>query len=141
MFLNYIDVIFVDNEIKLSIEYIKKSSSKFLAKIKNIDNVDEIKKLTNTNLYISAENLPELKSNELYWHDLKGMIVIGLNKNEILGEVIELSNFGANDCLVVKPTIDSVDNKERLIPFIKETFIESVNKKERVLKVYWQSDY
>ena len=32
------------------------------------------------------------------------MIVIGLNKNEILGEVKELNNFGANDCLIVKPT-------------------------------------
>jgi len=139
--LNYIDDIFIDNENKLSIEYIKKNSSKFLAKLKNIDSVDEIKEYTNIKLYISSENLPELKSEEVYWHDLKGMIVIGLNKNEILGEVKELNNFGANDCLIVKPIPDSVDEKERLIPFIKEKFIDSVDKKERVLKVYWQSDY
>ena len=139
--LNYIDDIFIDNENKLSIEYIKKSNSKFLAKLKNIDSVDEIKEYTNIKLYISSENLPELKSEEVYWHDLKGMIVIGLNKNEILGEVKELNNFGANDYLIVKPTPDSVDEKERLIPFIKEKFIDSIDKKERVLKVYWQSDY
>ena len=139
--LNYIDDIFIDNENKLSIEYIKKNSSKFLAKLKNIDSVDEIKEYTNIKLYISSENLPELKSEEVYWHDLKGMIVIGLNKNEILGEVKELNNFGANDYLIVKPTPDSVDEKERLIPFIKEKFIDSIDKKERVLKVYWQSDY
>ena len=139
--LNYIDDIFIDNENKLSIEYIKKSNSKFLAKLKNIDSVEEIKKYTNIKLYISSENLPELKSEEVYWHDLKGMIVIGLNKNEILGEVKELNNFGANDYLIVKPTPDSVDEKERLIPFIKEKFIDSIDKKERVLKVYWQSDY
>ena len=139
--LNYIDDIFIDNENKISIEYIKKINSKFLAKLKNIDSVDEIKEYTNIKLYISSENLPELKSDEVYWHDLKGMIVIGLNRNEILGEVKELNNFGANDCLIVKPTPDSVDEKERLIPFIKEKFIDSVDKKERVLKVYWQSDY
>ena len=139
--LNYIDDIFIDNENKLSIEYIKKSNSKFLAKLKNIDSVEEIKKYTNIKLYISSENLPQLKSEEVYWHDLKGMIVIGLNKNEILGEVKELNNFGANDCSIVKPTSDSVDEKERLIPFIKEKFIDSIDKKERVLKVYWQSDY
>ena len=139
--LNYIDDIFIDNENKLSIEYIKKINSKFLAKLKNIDSVDEIKEYTNIKLYISSENLPELKSEEVYWHDLKGMIVIGLNKNEILGEVKELNNFGANDCLIVKPIPDSVDEKERLIPFIKEKFIDSIDKKERVLKVYWQSDY
>jgi 16S rRNA processing protein RimM len=139
--LHYIDDIFIDNENKLSIEYIKKNSSKFLAKLKNIDSVDEIKEYTNTKLYISSENLPKLKSQEVYWHDLKGMIVIGLNKNEILGEVKELNNFGANDYLIVKPSPYSVDEKERLIPFIKEKFIDSVDKKERVLKVYWQSDY
>ena len=139
--LNYIDDIFLDNENKLSIEYIKKSNSKFLAKLKNIDSVDEIREYTNIKLYISSENLPQLKSEEVYWHDLKGMIVVGLNKNEILGEVKELNNFGANDCLIVIPTPDSVDEKERLIPFIKEKFIDSIDKKERVLKVYWQSDY
>ena len=109
--------------------------------IRDRDSVDEIKEYTNIKLYISSENLPELKSEEVYWHDLKGMIVIGLNKNEILGEVKELNNFGANDCSIVKPTPESVDEKERLIPFIKEKFIDSVDKKERVLKVYWQSDY
>ena len=139
--LNYIDDIFMDNEKNLSIEYIKKSNSKFLAKLKNIDNVHEIKEFTNMRLYISNEILPELKFDEVYWHDLIGMIVVGLNKNEILGEVKELNNFGADDCLIVKPTPDSVDEKERLIPFIKEKFIDSVDKKERVLKVYWQSDY
>ena len=132
---------FIDNENKLSIEYIKKINSKFLAKLKNIDSVDQIKEYTNIKLYISSENLPKLKSEEVYWYDLKGMIVIGLNKNEILGEVKELNNFGANDYLIVKPTSDSVDEKERLIPFIKEKFIDSIDKKERVLKVYWQSDY
>ena len=64
--LNYIDDIFIDNENKLSIEYIKKINSKFLAKLKNIDSVDEIKKYTNIKLYISSENLPQLKSCLLY---------------------------------------------------------------------------
>ena len=53
--LNYIDDIFSDDKSNLSIEYIKKSNSKFLAKIKNVDNVDDIKKLTNIKLYISTK--------------------------------------------------------------------------------------
>ena len=48
--LNYIDYIFIDNENKLSIEYIKKNNSKFLAKLKNIDSIDEIKEYTNIKL-------------------------------------------------------------------------------------------
>ena len=76
-----------------------------------------------------------------YWHELVGMTVIGINKNEILGEVKEVNNFGANDCLVIKPIKKSVDDKERLIPLIKETFIKLIDKKEKILKVNWQSDY
>ena len=100
----------------LELEYIKENNLKFLSKIKNIDNVDEIKKYTNLMLYISSENLPSLNSDEVYWHDLVGMLVIDENKNELLGEVKDINNFGANECLVVHATDDSIDNKERLIP-------------------------
>ena len=40
-----------------TIEYIKENNSKFLSKIKGIDDVDEIKKHTNIMLYISSINL------------------------------------------------------------------------------------
>ena len=92
-------------------------------------------------MYILSTSLPELPSDQIYWHELVGMTVIGINKNEILGEVKEVNNFGANDCLVIKPINESVDDKERLIPFIKETFIKLIDKKEKILKVNWQSDY
>ena len=52
-----------------------------------------------------------------------------------------LNNFGANDCLIIKPTDESIDNKERLIPYIKETFIKSVDKKKKLVNVNWKSDY
>ena len=129
------------NDHNIEFDYIKKNNSKFLAKIKDINNVDDIKRFTNINLYIPSRSLPELPSDQIYWHDLVGMKVIGINKNEILGEVKEVNNFGANDCLVIKPINESVDDKERLIPFIKETFIKLIDKKEKILKVNWQSDY
>ncbi len=138
--LMYIDHIMIDDK-RVKFEYIKKNNSKFIAKIQNIDNIDEIKKLTNAKLKISAKNLPKLPSNEIYWHDLVGMKVIGINKDELLGAVKELNNFGANDYLIVKPTSNSIDNEERLIPFIKKTFINSIDKKKRVINVNWQSNY
>ena len=139
--IGYAEHIKTNDDIDLKIEYIKENNSKFLSKIKGIADVDEIKKHTNIMLYISSKNLPEIKQDEIYWHDLEGMVVIGHNKNEILGAVKELNNFGSNECLIIQPTDDSVDEQQRLIPFIKEIFIDSIDKKNRVIKVNWQSDY
>jgi 16S rRNA processing protein RimM len=69
------------------------------------------------------------------------MIVIDQNLDEILGVVDGLNNYGADDCIIVKPSINSVDKQERLIPFIKDKFIKSVDKKKRVIKVDWQKDF
>ena len=60
---------------------------------------------------------------------------------KILGIVKALENYGANDCLVVKPFNDSIDNKTRLIPYINEIFIKSVDIKQNIIKVNWRSDY
>ena len=103
--------------------------------------VDEVKTYTNLMLYISSENLPSLNSDEVYWHDLVGMLVIDENKNELLGEVKDINNFGANECLIVHATDDSIDNKERLIPFIRNNFISQIDKEKRIITVNWQSDY
>ena len=130
-----------DISVNLKIEYIRRINKKFYSKILDINDVDEIKKYTNTKLFIDYKNLPELPQNETYLHDLIGMIVIDQNLDEILGVVDGLNNYGADDCIIVKPSINSVDKQERLIPFIKDKFIKSVDKKKRVIKVDWQKDF
>ena len=69
------------------------------------------------------------------------MLVIDVNESNILGTVVDLNNFGANDCLLVNPTSESIDNEKRLIPYIKDTFIKSVSFEKKVIKVNWRSDY
>ena len=130
-----------DISVNFKIEYIRRINKKFYSKILDINDVDEIKKYTNTKLFIDYKNLPELPQNETYLHDLIGMIVIDQNLDEILGVVDGLNNYGADDCIIVKPSINSVDKQERLIPFIKDKFIKSVDKKKRVIKVDWQKDF
>ena len=139
--INYSKLIKTDDGAFLELEYIKETNLKFLSKIKSISDVDEIKTFTNTMLYISSENLPLISSDEVYWHDLVGMLVIDENKNELLGEVKDLSNFGSNECLIVKSTEDSIDDKERLIPFIRDNFISFIDKEKRIIHVNWQSNY
>ena len=70
------DIIINDEELKL--QYIKKNNSKFLSKIMNIDDLETIKGYTNTKLFISSDNLPILSSDDIYWHQLVGMLVFDI---------------------------------------------------------------
>ena len=49
--------------------------------------------------------------------------------------------FGSDDCLVIVGTKDSIDNKERLIPFIKDKFINHIDKTNKIIYVDWQKDF
>tara|TARA_B100000609_G_C17058540_1_gene352780 strand:+ start:88 stop:609 length:522 start_codon:yes stop_codon:yes gene_type:complete len=139
--INYKENIRLEDNSRIKFKYIKTNNSKFIAKIDGINNIDLAKEYTNKKIYILQEDLPELLDDEVYWNELIGMIVVDVNENTILGTVEDLNNFGSNDCLVVNPTSESIDNEKRLIPFVRDTFIKSVSFEKQVIKVNWRSDY
>jgi 16S rRNA processing protein RimM len=140
--LNYSNIIIEANKLaNFNIEYIKKVNSKFISKVINIDNVDDIKKFTNLKLYISREELPKLEVGQVYWHDLIDLNVIDFDSGDILGQVKDLNNFGSNDCLEIIPTKDSVDNIKRLIPFVENKIIKSIEKEKSIIYVNWPKDF
>jgi 16S rRNA processing protein RimM len=69
------------------------------------------------------------------------MQVIDMESKDLLGVVENLSNFGSNDCLELVPTKQSVDNNKRLIPFIVDKFISSIDKEESIIFVYWDKSF
>jgi len=137
----YRPLITIEDNNKHKIEYIKKSHNKFVSKIVNVSDLDQIKLFTNKKLYIKNSDLPKLSDKEVYWHELKGMNVFVHKTNENLGVVKEMNNFGSDDCLVIVSTKDSIDNKERLIPFIKDKFINHIDKTNKIIYVDWQKDF
>tara|TARA_B100000609_G_C17016288_1_gene331316 strand:- start:56 stop:577 length:522 start_codon:yes stop_codon:yes gene_type:complete len=139
--IDYQSFIKIENNKELRIEYIKKINNKFFSRIENVLDLDKIKLYTNKKLFITSDNLPKLSSNEAYWHELKGMQVFDLNTNDNLGVVKEINNFGADDCLIIASSEDSIDTKERLIPFIKDKFVIQIDKTNNVIYVNWQKDY
>lgn len=124
----------------IKFEYIKLSNNKFVSKIAEISDVDDIKKLTNENIFIKKSELPELSSKEIYWHDLIGMQVIN-SKDQDMGVIEEINNYGASDILKVSPSKSSVDNEIRLIPYIKDKYIISHSYEENCLIVDWELDF
>ena len=140
--LNYNSFYIQDNLIKdFKIEYIKKINSKMYAKIFGIDDIDSIKKYTNLNIFINKDSLPEAEENEAYWYELIGMKVIDVKSKDILGIVENLNNYGANVCLELIPTQESIDDQNRLIPFVIDKFISSINREESTIFVNWDKSF
>jgi 16S rRNA processing protein RimM len=92
--------------------------------------------------YIAVERseFPELDSNEYYWHQLEGLRVISIQDGIDLGVVAGLMETGANDVLEVKGDIDSLDFKERLIPYTKQVVL-TVNLISKKIEVDWDAEF
>lgn len=108
------------------------------------DTPEEARVLTHMELHVPSEVLPELDAGEFYWHQLTGLKVINLQQ-EYLGVIDRLLETGANDVLVVCPVDDnldgSIDDQERLIPWLPEQLDVKVDLDKQELTLDWPSDY
>jgi 16S rRNA processing protein RimM len=48
---------------------------------------------------------------------------------------------GANDVLVVRPRKDSIDDRERLIPYLKESVIKKIDVTNNEVIVNWEINF
>ena len=89
-----------------------------------------------------ASALPALEEGDYYWRDLIGLAVWCVKENErqLLGQVDYLIETGANDVLVVKACPGSIDDRERLIPYLPEQTVLRIAPEEGLLEVDWFID-
>ena len=80
--------------------------------------------------YLKKEELQPTKDNEFYFHDLEGLDVID-NKNEKVGKVISVVNFGAGDLLEI---LFHKSKKNEFFRFTEQNF-PIVNIKEKVITI------
>ena len=96
--------------------------------------------LRDKEIYVQEDQLPTLDNGEAYFYQLENLIVKN-KQDEILGLVDYIMPTGANDVLVVKPSKESIDNEERLIPYLRPKIIESIKLEEGHIVVVWPKDY
>lgn len=101
---------------------------------------DEAESLVGYEVRIAAEQLPDLPEGEFYWHQLEGMDVVN-EAQENLGRIERMMETGANDVIVVSATPDSVDDQERLIPFVMDEVVKAVDMQARLVTVAWDKEY
>ncbi|MCG5536238.1 ribosome maturation factor RimM [Ectothiorhodospira mobilis] len=105
-----------------------------VAKFQGLDDRDAAAACIGCRLAIGREQLPPLPEDEYYWADLVGLRVVNLQGLE-LGRVDHLLQTGANDVLVVH------GDRERLIPYVREQVIRSVQLEAGEIRVDWDPDF
>ncbi len=95
--------------------------------------------MNGTTIWVSKDSFPELSEEEYYWSDLIGLTVIN-EQGENLGVIKEMFETGAHEIISVKPSADSIDREERLIPWHRDIVL-SVDLSAKTMLVAWGADY
>lgn len=113
---------------------------RLIVHVKGCDARDQAEMLAQKNIGVEVDELPKLAADDFYWHQLQGLRVVGVN-SELLGEVARLFETGANDVLVVVGCDGSVDDKERLIPYLPGQVVKQVDLSAGQIRVDWDPDF
>lgn len=127
--------------VECKVESWKRHNQGLVAKLVGLDVRENTSLYTNLEIFINPVSLPELPEDEFYWRELVGMHVF-TTKGYDLGIVTDLLETGSNDVLVVKANLkDAFGQKERLIPFLEEQVIISVDRKAQRIEVDWDPGF
>ncbi|MBB5321523.1 ribosome maturation factor RimM [Marinobacter oulmenensis] len=109
-------------------------------KLKGVDDRDQARAYGGAEIRVATEALPELPEGEFYWHQLEGLEVVTV-EGENLGKVHHLMETGSNDVLVVRAATGSVDQRERLIPYLPDQVVKEVDLQSSRMVVDWDPEF
>jgi 16S rRNA processing protein RimM len=117
----------------------KKQGKNIVALLEGVNHRDQAEALVGMEIAIHSDQLKVLDDNEFFWRDLIGLSVETINGVK-LGKVDWLFDTGSNDVIVVK---DETDGKktERLLPFLMDDVIKSVDLSNSLIIVDWDSEF
>ena len=104
---------------KLTVKNARFQKRMILVTTKEVTSMNEAELLRDKNIYIKAEDLPELEEDEFYVADLVGIPVYDLDGNQI-GTFKDSLSTGSNDVYIIAVP----GAKDILVPALKEYFKE-----------------
>jgi 16S rRNA processing protein RimM len=104
-----------------------------ILRLEGFDDRDQAVTLIGTEIGADRSELPEPEDGHFYWSDLAGLKVVHRDGTE-LGNVKDILETGAHDVMVVE------GEQERLIPFVIDEIVLSVDLDERLISVDWEWD-
>lgn len=102
-------------KITLEIENVKFFKNMVILKFKGYDNINDIEKYRQKELFVTREQAVPLEENEYFIADLIGLKAVS-DEGEDLGEISDVLQTGANDIYVLKKNGTS----DILVPAIKD---------------------
>lgn len=118
----------------LTVAEVKAHGKDFIARINEIHTREEAMALKGS-LLVDRDDLPELAEGDFYDDDLLGMSVVNLS-GERLGDVVGVTDNGAQDLLAVKTEKDDVF----YIPMV-EAYVQSIDFDQSEVTVDWSLDW
>jgi 16S rRNA processing protein RimM len=110
------------------------------AALEGINDRDQALALSQVEIGIPTNELPELEEDEHYWFQLVGLKVVN-TEGQLLGQVKELfDSGGGNQVVVIKGCEGSIDKRQRLIPFVDAIVLE-VDLEGGEIQVDWEADF
>lgn len=114
-----------------------------VAHIKGVDDRDMAALLCQRMITVEMGDLPALPEGEYYWQQLTGLRVFSSYKAQkpvLLGSISGLMETGANDILVVSACDGSIDQRERLLPYV-DVYVLKVDLAAGTMLVDWDPEF
>ena len=105
----------------------------FIVQLAGLTTRESAEALVGMRITVPISALPRLNDASFYWRDLIGLRVINLEQQP-LGVVTGLVETGAADVLLVD------GERQRLIPFVLDRYIQSVDLTNQIMTVDWHPD-
>ena len=112
----------------LDFQYLKINKNKLTGKLKKCNSINCAEKLKSKKIFIDINHLPKNKKNQFYIFDLINCEV-KTSKNILLGNIIDIDNFGAGDLIKIKKD----NNKSFYIPMNEDNILKVNVKKKLVI--------
>ena len=128
----------------IDFEAAKRHGKGLIAQIEGVNDREIARRYCQRDIAIPASDMPELAKDDFYWHQLEGLKVFTSNaagEEQLLGQVKQMMETGANDVLVVRKCQGSIDKRERLIPWIPEQVIKTVDIEAGLIRVDWDAEF
>ena len=134
-------ILTTDKNQELIIESYNPTNS--VVKFKGIDTIEDAKKLTNRQLFVSAQDTIEnctLEDKQFFWFDMIDCTII--ENDEILGKVVDIQRMPLSDYLLIdtdKTLIEKGFSNSFLVPYI-DTYILNVDMEKKLIQTQDSKD-
>jgi 16S rRNA processing protein RimM len=124
----------------VNVEVSRKHGKGLVAKLEKVDDRDVARQYCGMDIAIERSMLPALDVGDYYWSQLEQLTVYTLS-DQVLGKVSHLIETGSNDVLVVKGDSNSIDLRERMIPYLPDQVVKEINLETGTMRVDWDPEF